>query len=178
MWPSLGHQPPKPLPTLGTNRTAWFLLKLNICVLNDHRHIKGWVNLRSFHPNWSRNRKCIQHGTYLLSTYYIACFPDGSGVKNPPVNAGDAGDLGSIPGWGRSPGGGHGNPLQYSCLENSMDRGAWWSTVHGVANSWTRLSTLIHHWQADKPGRIFLPSRSWGVSQRVSKQTSNYKTTW
>ena len=52
-------------------------------------------------------------------------------VKNPPATAGDIKDLGSIPGWGRSPGKGHGNPLQYSCLENSMDRGAWQATVHG-----------------------------------------------
>ena len=54
-------------------------------------------------------------------------------VKNPPGNAGEIKDLGSIPGSGRSPGGGHGNPLHYFCLENSMDRGAWWATVHGVA---------------------------------------------
>jgi len=47
-----------------------------------------------------------------------------------------AGDLGSIPRSGRSPGGGNGNPLQYSCLENSMDREAWWATLHGVAKSW------------------------------------------
>ena len=53
-------------------------------------------------------------------------------VKNLPANAGDIRDLGSIPGSGRSPGGGHGNPLQYSCLENSMDRGAWQATVHRV----------------------------------------------
>ena len=58
-------------------------------------------------------------------------------VKNLPVNAGD---VGSIPGWGRSPGGGHGNPLQSSCLENPMDGGAWWATVPGVAKSQTRLS--------------------------------------
>ena len=50
------------------------------------------------------------------------------------------GDLGLIPGLGRSPGEGHGNPLQYSCLENPMDRGAWWAIVHGVTQSWTRLS--------------------------------------
>ena len=60
-------------------------------------------------------------------------------VKNPPVNAGDVGDLGSILGLGRFPGG-NGNPLQYACLENSMDRGVWWATVHGVARSQTRLS--------------------------------------
>ena len=57
-------------------------------------------------------------------------FPDGSVVKNLPANAGDAG---SIPGLARSPGGGNGNPLQYSCLENPMDRGAWWAIVHGVS---------------------------------------------
>ena len=51
-------------------------------------------------------------------------------LKNPPANSGD---VGSIPGSGRSPGEGNGNPLQYSCLENPMDRGAWWATVHGVA---------------------------------------------
>ena len=58
-------------------------------------------------------------------------------VKNPPANAGDIRDAGSIPGSGRSPGGGHGNPLQFSCLENFIDRGAWWATFHGVTKSWT-----------------------------------------
>ena len=56
-------------------------------------------------------------------------------VKNPPVNAGDVKDVSSIPGSGRSPGEGHGNPLQYSSLENPMDRGAWWAIVHTVAES-------------------------------------------
>ena len=60
--------------------------------------------------------------------------------KNLPAKAGDVIDAGSIPGSGRSPGGGHGSPLQYSCLENPMDRGAWRATVHGMAKSWTRLS--------------------------------------
>ena len=58
-------------------------------------------------------------------------------VKNLPTNAGD---VGLIHGLGRSPGGGHGNPLQYSCLGNPMDRGAWWAAVHGVAMSRTQLS--------------------------------------
>ena len=58
-------------------------------------------------------------------------------VKNQPPNAGDVRDTGSIPGLGRSPGGGHSNPLQYFYLENPRDRRAWWATVRGVAKSWT-----------------------------------------
>ena len=64
-------------------------------------------------------------------------------VKNLPGNAGDTRDMGLIPGLGRSPGEGNGYPLQDSCLENPMDRGAWRATVHGVARNWTRLSTNI-----------------------------------
>ena len=56
-------------------------------------------------------------------------------VKNPPANSGDIRDMGSIPGLGRSPGEGHGNPLQYSCLENLMDRGMWWVTILSVRKS-------------------------------------------
>ena len=59
-------------------------------------------------------------------------------VKNLTANAGDARSMGLIPGLGRSLGGGNGNPLQYSCLENSTDRGAWWATVHGVVKSQMR----------------------------------------
>ena len=61
-------------------------------------------------------------------------------VKNLPANARDARDASSIPGWGRSLGGGHGNPLQYSCLGNPMDRGAWQATVHRTTKSWTELN--------------------------------------
>ena len=56
-------------------------------------------------------------------------------VKNPPANSGGVRDMGSILGFGRSPGRGNDNPLQYSCLENPMDRGAWWATLHGGAES-------------------------------------------
>ena len=85
-----------------------------------------------------------RHPALLMLSYsrgnkhcsYFLCFLGGSDGK---VSAYNAGDLGSIPGLGRSPRGGHGNPLQYSCLENSMDWGAWWATVHGVAKSWTWL---------------------------------------
>ena len=71
-------------------------------------------------------------------------------VKNLPANAGATGDAGSIPGLGRSPGGGNGNPLQYACLENPMDRGAWQAAVHGVAKSQAQLSdfTFTFHFHA------------------------------
>ena len=75
----------------------------------------------------------------------ILGFPHGSVVKNLPANAGDRRDVGSVPGSGRSPGGGHGNPLQYSCLESSVDRGVSWPTVREVAKH-----TCTHplHYQA------------------------------
>ena len=72
-------------------------------------------------------------------------FPGALVVKNPPANAGDIRDMDSIPGSGRAPGGGHGNPLQYSCLENPMDRGAWQYTIHRVTKSRTRLKPLSTH---------------------------------
>ena len=76
---------------------------------------------------------------YIVKYISLWSFPGGSDVK---ASACSAGDLGSIPGSGGSPGEGNGNPLQYSCLENLMDGGAWWATVHGVTKSWTRLSDL------------------------------------
>ena len=66
-------------------------------------------------------------------------------VKHLLANAEDERDAGLIPGSGRSPGGRHGNPFQYSCLENPMDRGAWWATVHRVTKSQTRLQRLCTH---------------------------------
>ena len=69
-------------------------------------------------------------------------FPSGSYGKESICNAGD---LGSIPELGRSPREGHGNPLQYSCLENLMDRGAWWATVQRVTKNWIQLSDLAPH---------------------------------
>ena len=65
-------------------------------------------------------------------------------VKKPSANAGDVGDAGLIPGSGRSPGVGNGNPLQYFCLENPKDRGAWRATVRSVGKSWTQLSAHPH----------------------------------
>ena len=73
------------------------------------------------------------------SPYYASASQVALVLKNLPANVGDARDEGLIPGSGRSPGGGHGNPLLYSCLANPMDRGAWWAAVLGVAKSQTRL---------------------------------------
>ena len=88
--------------------------------------------------------KCLLISTQGPCHYYIVLytgtgggFTGGSVVKNPPANEGN---VALIPGSGRLPGGGSGNPLQDSCLENPMDRGSWWATVHGVAKSQTQLS--------------------------------------
>ena len=72
-----------------------------------------------------------------------------SGGSEDKVSACNVGDLGLIPGSGRSPGEGNGNPLQYSCLENPMDGGAWWATVHGVTKSWTWLSDFAFNGDTD-----------------------------
>ena len=91
-------------------------------------------------------------------------------VKNPPV--GDIGDAGLIPGLGRSPGGGHSSPLQYSCLENPMDGGAWWATVQGAAQSWTRLK-LLSPQHISQPNITAWPSHptsgQWGRKKRWTR---------
>ena len=100
-------------------------------------------------------------------------FPGGSVVKNPPANAGQARDVGSIPGSGRSPRVGKSNPIQYSCLENSTDREAWWALIHGIAKSQTQPKQLRTHtstipdrvlglgvlWQTGQTGSLFSSCR-------------------
>ena len=81
----------------------------------------------------------------LVSDDSLLGLPRWLSSKEPACNAGDAGDMGSIPGLGRDPGEGNGYPLQYSCLENPMNRGAWWATVHRVTKSWTWLKRLSMH---------------------------------
>ena len=88
------------------------------------------------------------------------------GVKNLPANAGDTRDSGLIPGSGRSPGEGHWNPLQYSCLENSLDRGAWQAIVHRVAQSRTRLSDspfTFHCHALEKKMATHSNVLAWGI---------------
>ena len=91
-------------------------------------------------------------------------FPGGSESKESACNAGD---LGSIPRSGRSPGGGHGNPLQYSCLENPMDGGAWWATVHRVTKNQTRLSDFTF---------TFTKAISW--TSLVAQTVKHLSTMW
>ena len=88
---------------------------------------------------------------YILGKIYS--FLGGAVVKKLPGNTGDAGDLGSIPGSGRSPGGGNGTPLQYSCWENPMNRGVWWATVYGL-QSWTWMSMHLHTYEEE--GCVYL----------------------
>ena len=77
-------------------------------------------------------------------------------VKNPPANAEDIRDEGSIPRSGRSPGEGNGNPLQYSCLENPMDRGAWWATIFRVSKSQTQLKQCSMRERGQSPVRFLV----------------------
>ena len=81
----------------------------------------------------------------IVYNVHIIGFPGGSVGKESPCNARAAANMGSIPDLGKSPGEGHGNPIQYSCLENPMNRGAWQATVHRVAKSWTWLKWLSTH---------------------------------
>ena len=86
------------------------------------------------------DKEYFTHTHTHTHTHTLASGPDGSAVRNLPANAGDAGDVGSVSGLEDSPGGRNGNPLQYSCLGNPMDGGAWRATVHVVSESPTRLS--------------------------------------
>ena len=90
---------------------------------------------------------CYPHLYLRVFDDFIQASGSPAVIQNPPASAGDPRDSGSIPRPGRSPGGGNGNPLQYSCLENPMDRGAWQATVHGVSKSWTcrkKNTNMVH----------------------------------
>ena len=100
-----------------------------------------WAHVRQSNiRNWLTSANFVQ-------IWQCVGFPGGSMVMNLPANAGATGDMHSVPGSGRSPGGRNGSPLQYSCLENSMDREAWRAAVYGVMKSWTRQRLITHAWQ-------------------------------
>ena len=105
-------------------------------------------------------------------------------VKNQPANAADTRDTGSISGLGRPPGVGNGNPLQYSCLENPMDRGAWQATVHGIAKSQARLSTHTSVTAiiiSSVSGRVYAlvkSMRKWISAGRSKHKSNNKRSVW
>ena len=102
---------------------------------------KGAARISVWRP-WTSGHS---EGSSMISTFLALAYPVALVVKNPPASAGDVRDTGLIPGSGRFPGGGHGKPLQYSCLGNSMDRGSWQATVHRVTKSQTWLKLLSMH---------------------------------
>ena len=116
-------------------------------------------------PPWHFTRNSFSAVSYKLAfTAFLRWFPRGAVVKNPPANAGGTRDLGSIPGLGRSPGKGHDDPLQHFCLENSMDKGGWWATVHGVAESDMTEHACTH-------GHLSLQGSNHGLLQLLTFNT-------
>ena len=113
------------------NKTSTPSSEVLLLLVAQPQNTQGRVVSTGFHETLSEPSYLSVKLTMPLSlSSESRAFPDGSAVTNPPA---DVGDPGSIPGLGRSPGEGNGTPLQYSCLENPMERGAWWATVHGVA---------------------------------------------
>ena len=113
----------------------------SLCLFHSELGFKALSLLFSLHSILETPCPCCLRAGFKFSLFFLTSysswgFPGVSMVKNPPINAGGTG---LIPGLGRSPGGGHGNPLQYAYPENSIDGGAWWATVHGVTKSWTGL---------------------------------------
>ena len=120
-----------------TKRHSWLGMKWALIQSSQVELVplKQWLHILQSEPSKTKEiRK-----TSLLFKPTLGS-PGGTVVNNLPSNAGYTRDTGSIPGLGRSPGVGNGNPLQYSCLENSMDRGVWQATFYGVANKGTQLS--------------------------------------
>ena len=115
---------------------VFLMLRLGLWVF--WKTLWSWSALLIIHHTWDM----MPHMTSLRASLMTQV------VKNPPFIAEDAGDAGLIPGWGRSSWGGNGNPLQYSCLENPMDRGVWWATVHRdrKESGSTEQPSARHHW--------------------------------
>ena len=109
---------------------VWFGILLSLRYQVENKRLKGRLLMKTIVP-WNIENIALD----WLDYHYIMGFPDHSVVKNPPANTGDKGSISSP---GRAPGGGNDNPLQYSCLRNPIDRGAWWAKVCGVSKSWAR----------------------------------------
>ena len=102
--------------------------------MNSFSYLEPWM--------LSNNMRTLLGANLKSVSYALGFIRSSLGGSDSKVSACNVGDLGSIPGSGRYPGEGNGNPLQYCCLENSMDGGAWWAAVHGVTKSWTQLSNF------------------------------------
>ena len=134
------------ISSTGVQRDNWFVL-IKICISSQERKDAQTAELYpyilAFFDEVSRYFWTIEEvmwlKTEILLVHFsaISGFPGSSTGKEPACNTGDTVDVGSIPGLGRSPGEGNDNPLQYSCLGNLMDRGAWQAAFHGVEKSWT-----------------------------------------
>ena len=139
-----GHGPPKGTTDHVAQCTCTQRTHMAVCMATwthwPHTHTQAHEEGTLTTHVSTQNAGLARPPTRLLNRSALKTgFPGGSVEMNPPAKAGPTGNAGSIPGSGRSPGEGNGNPFQYSCLENSMDRGAWWATVHGVAKNQTRL---------------------------------------
>ena len=151
-WRIPGMEEPDGLPSMGLQRVghdwsdAAAAAYLPSTIIDTQELFKKMCSMNKLFFTWNRVPKTCQH--CILQLYPTATqmgFPGGTSDKEPACQC-KRHSL--IPGWGRSPGGGNSNPLQYSCLENPMDRGAWPATVHGVAESWSwlkQLSTQARH---------------------------------
>ena len=113
---------------------------------------------------------CVVHGVTKSQTQLSAFHTGGSVGKGSACNARD---LASVPGLGRPPGEGNGNPLQYSCLGNPMDRGAWWAAVHGVTKSWTRLSDWYFHFISYSQLHSLTRTLIWSQLQNLTTSASH-----
>ena len=136
-----------------------------------------WGSCLSCCPSFLLLTQSIASGCHKPQTHWGCLsqgFPGGKVVKNPPANAGDTKDAGSIPGSGRSPAVVNSNPFQYSCLENSMNRGGWWATVHGGARSQTWLSDWTCLSQHERLGS----SWEWWQEQGEKKLPEHSETFW
>ena len=133
---------------------------------NNNQLLRWWNSINTLPCELHRGKTSRDDG-----------FPGGLRAKE---SACSAGDLGSIPGSGRSPGEGNGSPLQYSCLENPMDRGAWQAAVRGVSKSQTRLSTTLFRWDDQVMNKITAPfywhkyHRNWRSQNMCSASLTMY----
>ena len=140
---------PAPISGLEPNPEPWFS-QLMALILDPFWECGPWKKSLSMDTKLELRLYLLIKSTFISTCQVINWVGVAQGgllqwlnSKESACNAGDAGGMGWIPGLGRSPGGGNGNPLQYSCWENLMDRGAWWATIHRIAENCTRLSTEL-----------------------------------